>query len=200
MDEFKFNFNDSFFYENNRTLTNLDDYKILRVSSKANSLSNNLYENANSNNHHRTSSNNFYLISMVGMFMIGLITNTINLIILTRKPMKSITNRYLCALALCDLFVLVFSILSLSNSFINTETAAIFSLLNTFINESSDDIDPSSSLNDLINSTSDAILSDSLLLLKEDIVETNIFKALLKTWSSKIFPRIYPFTYPLGKI
>ena len=243
MDEFKFNFNDIFFYENNRTLANLEEYSMLKLNTKTGSQSNNLYDNGSPN--HRTPANtnsiNFYLISMVGMFMIGLITNTFNLILLTRKPMKSITNRYLCALALCDLFVLFFSLLSLSNSFINTETAAILSLLNTFINENSDDIDnliestssyvnsiksnddfnnisntssvsgliklttpihsliPSSSLNDLINSTSDDILSDSLLLLKEDIAETNLFKAVLKLWSSKIFPRIYPFTYPLGK-
>lgn len=64
---------------------------------------------------------NFYIVGLGGllMFFIGMITNTLNLILLTRKSMKSTTNKYLTALAICDMLVLIFSTLITSNSFIN---------------------------------------------------------------------------------
>lgn len=64
---------------------------------------------------------NFYIVGLGGLFMffVGMITNTLNLILLTRKSMKSTTNKYLTALAICDMLVLIFSTLITSNSFIN---------------------------------------------------------------------------------
>lgn len=64
---------------------------------------------------------NFYIVGVGGliMFFVGTITNILNLVILTRKSLKTTTNKYLAALAICDIFVLIFSTLITSNSFIN---------------------------------------------------------------------------------
>ena len=63
---------------------------------------------------------NYYIIGIGGilMFFIGIITNIFNLIVFSRRPMKTTTNKYLSALAICDIFVLIFSVLITSNSFI----------------------------------------------------------------------------------
>ncbi len=64
---------------------------------------------------------NFYIVGIGGfiMFFLGIITNALNLVILTRKSMKTTTNKYLASLAICDIFVLVFSTIITSNSLIN---------------------------------------------------------------------------------
>jgi hypothetical protein len=64
---------------------------------------------------------NYYIVGIGGfvMFLLGMITNTLNLVLLTRKSMKSTTNRYLASLAVCDICVLVFSTIITSNSLIN---------------------------------------------------------------------------------
>lgn len=60
---------------------------------------------------------NYYVLGSAVMVVIGITTNILNLIVLSLKSMKSTTNKYLCALAVCDLFVLVLSLITLSNSF-----------------------------------------------------------------------------------
>ena len=72
---------------------------------------------------------NYYIIGIGGilMFFIGIITNIFNLIVFSRRPMKTTTNKYLSALAICDIFVLIFSVLITSNSFIKGTIINFFS-------------------------------------------------------------------------
>lgn len=60
---------------------------------------------------------NYYVLGSTVMVFIGITTNVLNLTVLSLKSMKSTTNKYLWALAVCDLFVLVFSLITFSNSF-----------------------------------------------------------------------------------
>jgi hypothetical protein len=59
----------------------------------------------------------YYFVGTTIMVVVGLVTNVLNLIVLSLKSMKSTTNKYLWALAICDVFVLVLSHLSVLNSF-----------------------------------------------------------------------------------
>lgn len=59
----------------------------------------------------------YYVMGATSITAVGIVTNIFNLIVLSLKTMKSTTNKYLWALAVCDLFVLVLSLLTLSNSF-----------------------------------------------------------------------------------
>lgn len=62
-------------------------------------------------------SNRIFEIFRTSIFSIGVLTNLLNILIFTRIPMKSQLNKYLLALAICDLFVLLFSQMSLPNDY-----------------------------------------------------------------------------------
>ena len=65
---------------------------------------------------------NFYVNGLAGscMVLVGLVCNTLNLIIFSQKSMRSsTTNTYLSAIAICDIFALVFSMMVSTNSFIH---------------------------------------------------------------------------------
>lgn len=126
---------------------------------------------------------NYYIlgVSAVLMFFVGIVTNILNLLILSRKSMKSTTNKYLSALAICDLFVLVFSQLSLSNSFINDYEDTSESFIQS------------------------SLISQSTFLTNQSstefkAIDTQFFNLtkLYHKWTLNIYPRVYPYTYPLA--
>lgn len=119
-----------------------------------------------------------YIIGICGLFMvvIGLVTNTLNLFILSRKSMKSTTNKYLSALALCDMFVLIFSELSVSNNIIYDLGDSTDSYLSSIINEYS-------------TSNNSDIQQFSL---------NEYFLYVYHKWVYFMYPKIYPIVYPFA--
>jgi hypothetical protein len=136
---------------------------------------------------------NFYILAIISMFICGVLTNVLNLFILTRKRMKfKTTNRYLSALAICDLFVLFFSQLTLSNSFFNDFSQAGDSYFSTHKTSSipyTDSIETGiiqlKPENDFYFETLDETTSGTIA-------------SLYYKWSLHIYPRVYPYTYPLA--
>ena len=96
---------------------------------------------------------NFYIVGLGGvvMFFIGIVTNTLNLLLLTRKSMKSTTNKYLSALAVSDTLVLIFSTVITSNSFISDYDVASFE--SNAINNVIDLLHIATGLSHLLNKT-----------------------------------------------
>ena len=134
----------------------------------------------------------FYILAFMIIFIIGILTNILNLFILTRKRMKfKTTNRYLSALAICDLFVLFFSQLSLSNRLFNDYTQAGESFVNTHTQASYSEISSLETGLYQLNQEND------LETLKESTTSSKIVRLYYK-WSLHIYPRIYPYTYPLA--
>ncbi|CAF0878938.1 unnamed protein product [Brachionus calyciflorus] len=121
----------------------------------------------------------FYIISILGLVMVfvGLVTNTLNLLVLTRKTMKSTTNKYLSALAICDLFVLIFSQLSVSNNILYDITDSSNYYLPYIINDYSNTV--------------------SNLEVQNFSLNDHILKMYHK-WVYYVHPKIYPFIYPIA--
>lgn len=82
-----------------------------------------------------TSNTEYFVIVAVGMVVIGIVANILNLIVLSLKSMKSTTNKYLWALAVCDLIVLVLSLIALTNSFSTPELIQQFLIQNIRFDE-----------------------------------------------------------------
>lgn len=118
------------------------------------------------------------IIGILGitMVLIGITTNVLNLIVLSRKTMKSTTNKYLSALALCDLFVLIFSQLSVSNYFIYYLRDSSEFYISLIINEYSDYKN----------------YQTSRYSLYEYIVK------MYHKWAFFVYPKIYPYIYPMA--
>jgi hypothetical protein len=126
------------------------------------------------------------------IFSLGIVTNTLNLVVLSRKSMKSTTNRYLFALAICDIFVLIFSALSLSNSFAYDFSMSTDSFISSFEAR-------------MIEPSDETFLSSTYILNNETnsiFVRQNSEKFSIKTlyydWVMCIYPTIYPYVYPLA--
>ena len=170
-------------------------------------LTNNILQN-----HYNSKLNSFFSMKMIisigniMMFFTGIITNILNLIILNRKSMKSTTNKYLTALALCDLFVLFFSQLILSNSFINdysdsfSVSASNMDSFTQKVFENNSNFTVYSTSLSTNHQTNDLELSDSNNLLNTIIPEkkTSSIIKLYNKWSLSIYPRVYPYAYPLA--
>ncbi|RNA44663.1 FMRFamide receptor-like [Brachionus plicatilis] len=118
------------------------------------------------------------IIGFSGLLMVcvGILTNSLNLIVLSRKTMKSTTNKYLSTLAVCDLFVLVFSQLSVSNNFIYYLKDSSDLYISLIINEHSDH-----------NSSQTAEYS-----IHEQIIK------IYHKWAFYIYPKLYPYVYPVA--
>jgi hypothetical protein len=140
------------------------------------------------------STKQIFNIGNIAMFFIGIVTNVLNLIILNRKSMKSTTNKYLTALALCDLFVLLFSHLILSNSFLSdfSDSFSVSSSPSQF-----DSIPMSGNLSDSPSNYTEEALSSSLFI-SNSIPQTSFIITLYNKWSLSIYPRIYPYIYPFA--
>lgn len=141
---------------------------------------------------------NYYIIGLGGllMFCIGIITNILNLIVFSRRAMKTTTNKYLSALAICDIFVLIFSQLTTSNSFIND------------YNETTDSFEEQYGNSILYYSslpTNESLSTTTVRTTRDFTITTPIFKSdksylskLYFSWSLNAYPRIYPFAYPIA--
>lgn len=118
------------------------------------------------------------IIGILGLTMvsIGIATNVLNLIVLSRKSMKSTTNKYLSALAICDLFVLIFSQLSISNYFIYYLRDSGDFYISLIINEYSG-----------FKNYQTAEYS-----LREYIIK------IYHKWAFFVYPKIYPYIYPMA--
>ena len=147
---------------------------------------------------------NFYIVGIGGMFLIGILTNFINLFILTRKRMKfKTTNRYLSALAICDLFVLFFSQITLSNSFFNNYSQSGDSYKTSSSNHHA--LDTTQIIIEQIENiikptvTQETTLSSSSLLSSEMLDESSssLIVNIYYKWSLYVYPRIYPYMYTL---
>lgn len=142
---------------------------------------------------------NYYIVGLGGSFMfcIGILTNIINLIVFSRRAMKTTTNKYLTALAICDIFVLIFSQLITSNSFISNynKTANSFSALNLDIQVHADHspgTTTANSIDDLKNQSfksKDFYNSNATTSTDSDI---SYLSQLYYSWSLDIYNRIYP--------
>jgi hypothetical protein len=179
-----------------------------------------LINNLAINNRHESSTYgrypklNYYVVGLGGliMFLIGIVTNTLNLLILTRKSMKSTTNKYLSALALCDIFVLVFSQLTTSNSYINdykeTSDSFVYTVINlpttTPINVDSALLATTANLLSLNSNDSNHTLAtnnnyNSLLNPKAAATSSRFWLATLYyKWSVNFYPLVYPYAYPVA--
>lgn len=153
----------------------------------------------------------YYIFGIGGIIMVfvGIITNVFNLVVLSLKSMKSTTNKYLMALAVCDLFVLIFSQITLSNSFIHdySDTTDSFILANlqsmvalsnlTDIDLTSSSLPSADSAPDLttlmsVTDTGAAHTSSVYETLKSFVI------SVYSKWLNDIYPRVYPYVYPLA--
>lgn len=137
---------------------------------------------------------NYYIIGLGGflMFCIGIITNIINLIVFSRRAMKTTTNKYLTALAICDIFVLIFSQLITSNSFISNynKTANSFDAFNFELKaHPGDHLFSADSSNDSANHFK---LNNSTTVSPSTDTDISYLSHLYYNWSLNIYNRIYP--------
>jgi hypothetical protein len=207
-------FEDNLGIFNNENLFNNINYSTMFNIKTTTSNSNSTLINFFSQNQNNSKLNSSYLsIKMVInfgniiMFFIGIITNILNIIILNRKSMKSTTNKYLTALAFCDLFVLFFSLLILSNSFLNdySDSFSVSSLhtdgiSHIIVDNNSNSIDYSSTLQTQHQTAEIDLYDSNNNLLNSIIPEKKTFYIikLYNKWSLNIYPRVYPYAYPLA--
>ena len=149
---------------------------------------------------------NYYIIGLGGllMFCIGIITNILNLIVFSRRSMKSTTNKYLTALAICDIFVLIFSQLITSNSFINdyndtTDTIEDLYASSYFLSQQIIPLSVVDFKNETAAETNTIQTTKSYLTSSQNIrPEKSYLSKLYYSWSLTVYPRIYPFAYPFA--
>ena len=141
---------------------------------------------------------NYYIIGIGGffIFIIGILTNILNLIILNRKSMKSTTNRYLTALAISDLFVLILSKLTLSNSYIKDykDTPYLNKEFNSLTNFNEETFDG----NFTLHASNDTIDLVNLEEFNHDSIKHSLFTELYNTWATKIYPHMFPYIFPFA--
>lgn len=148
---------------------------------------------------------NYYIIGLGGllMFCIGIITNILNLIVFSRRPMKSTTNKYLTALAVCDIFVLIFSQLITSNSFINdyndtTDTIEDLYASTYFLSQQIIPLSVDFANETAADSTKIQTTKSFLIPNQNKKSEKSYLSKIYYSWSLNVYPRIYPFAYPFA--
>ena len=139
------------------------------------------------------SSSYSYISLVLFMLVVGVVTNTLNLVILSRKSMNSTTNKYLYGLAICDICVLIFSALSLSNSFVHDYSKSTDSFISSFDARLfwHSDVAYSFSDDSLTNQT-------NLIFYPQNLDDQFNIKTLYYNWVMFIYPIIYPYVYPLA--